>query len=255
MTREPDRSQAHVPRGYPCSVMFIDESGQRASGSDFFVVAAVKVREHGRFAQAIREVRTQHQYWGEFKFADLNRGTLTLYYSLVDALESLDVTFAACVVDGSVSNPFGQRATWQVHAELISQLVVGCAVKRELLTVLMDTITAPQGRSAEDQVRRTVNSRFNSTKVVAAACLDSKCSDGLQVADLVASAVAFDRRRTKGISGNPNSNKAKVAARLRASLGVDCFDDMRTARVNIATYRGRRSERPKLHVVHTNEAS
>jgi hypothetical protein len=179
--------------------------------------------------------------------------TLTAYYALIDQIEKSDLHAAACVVDRTVHNPFtGNRPVWkvQVQAEVTAQLLVGCIGRRELVSVFLDGISTPEGVALDDMIRARVNDRFGATAVVAAAALNSKTSDMLQVADLVAGAIAFERRRIDGESGNPNSNKGKVAARLRVALGVATFDDGRAARVNIATYRGSRpSQKASLRVV------
>ncbi len=235
--------EVKIPLGYPASIIYLDESGSKASASRFFVISAVKVRQHGRLFRAIRAVRDRNDFKGEFHFSQITRGTLCAYYDLVDEIEASDAHIAACVVNRDVFDPFkGRRPMWRVHAEVAAQLLVGCINRREIVTVLLDGISTPQGVSLEDAVQGRVNKRLGSTAVVNAACLDSRSSDGLQVADLVAGAIAFERRRLIGESGNPNSNKAKVTSRLKAALGGVDFTDGRTPRVNIATYQA-----PKRH--------
>jgi hypothetical protein len=222
-------------------LIFIDESGSKATASQFFVVAAVKVREPGKLSQAVRSVRDATGYTSELKFSGITRGTLPVYYRLIDELAASDAHLAACVVRGDVHNPFkGQRQVWQVHAEIISQLLVGCINRRELVGVLMDGITTPRGCSLEDAVRKITNRRLGETAVVSAACLDSRTNDILQVADLVAGAVLHERRLSVS-SGPPKtiSNKAKVAMRLAAAFGRPGLADGKDVRVNIQTYRGR----------------
>lgn len=239
-----------VPMRYPTSAIFMDESGSKATASRFFVIAAVKVREPGRLARAIRDVRDRNRFSGEFKFSEITKGTLTSYYDLIDQVQASDAHVAACVVNGDICNPFsGDKPRWLVHAEIAAQLLVGCINRRELVAVLMDGISTPRGCSLEDTVRGMVNKRLRATSVVSAVCLDSRSNDTLQVADLVAGSVAFERRRTAGESGRPNSNKAKVAARLAASFDCAGFPDGRAGRVNVATYRGRKTSRPALSVV------
>jgi hypothetical protein len=97
----------------------------------------------------------------------------------------------------------------------------------------------------EDVVRGMVNTRLGSTRLTTAACLDSESSDGLQVADLVASAIAFERRRLAGESGAPNSVKARVVNRLKEAFGGVDLTDGRTDRVNIQTW----TPTPRLQVV------
>jgi hypothetical protein len=223
-----------VPLGYPTSVIYIDESGSKASASGFFVMAAAKIRAHGKFLREIRDVRDLTGFNGEFKFSQITQGALPAYYSVTDKIEKSDLHVAACVVDTSVFDPFDSpKPSWRVHADVLSQLLCGCINRRELVGVLIDGISTPRGTSLEDLVKATVNKRLGSMSIISAACLDSRSSDGLQVADLVAGAIAFERRAT----GKAHSPKGKVAGRLKAALGVSSFGDVRDGRVNIATFR------------------
>ena len=232
-----------IPLGYPTSVLYIDESGSKASASGFFVVAAVKVRAHGRLMRAVQDVRDRRGFSkGEFKFSQITHGALPAYYDLVDTVENSDVHVAACVVDAKIYDPFaGTRPAWRVHAEVVSQLLCGCINRRELVGVLLDGISTPRGTSLEDLVKATVNKRLKGMSVSTAACLDSKSSDGLQIADLVAGAIAFERRQLASMTGKTETPKGKVAGRLKAALGASTFEDVRSNRVNIATFRDTRS--------------
>lgn len=240
-----------VPLRYPTAAIFIDESGSKSTaGGQFFVVAAVKVRHPGLLARSIQEVRDRTGYGSELKFSSITRGSLTVYYELIAALEASDVNLAACVVQGDVYNPFRpRRAVWQVHAEVTSQLLVGCINRRELVGAHLDAITTPPGCSLEDEVRRMTNRRLRATSVVSSVCLDSKSTDLLQVADLVAGAIFHERRRAATGETSPRSNKGKVALRLAAAFNRPGLADGRDARVNIATYLGRGTTRPPLKVV------
>jgi hypothetical protein len=245
MRTNPSEDVVRVPHGYPTSLIFIDESGSKATASQFFVVAAVKVREPGKLSQAVRDVRDATGYGSELKFSAITRGTLPVYYSLIDTLEASDAHLAACVVQGDVHNPFrGQKHVWRVHAEIISQLLVGCINRRELVGVLMDGITTPKGCSLEDTVRKITNRRLGETTVVSAACLDSQTNDILQIADLVAGAILHERRLSAGEPRGTVSNKGRVALRLAAAFGRPGLIDGRDGRVNIQTYRGRTPVRP-----------
>jgi Protein of unknown function (DUF3800) len=214
------------------------------------------VRQPGRLARAIREVRDRTSYGSELKFSSITRGSLTVYYELIAALEASDTSLAACVVQGDVYNPFRQRrAVWKVHAEVTSQLLVGCLNRRELVGVHLDGISTPAGCSLEDEVRRMTNRRLRATAVVTAVCLDSKTNDLLQVADLVAGAIFHERRRAATGETSPRSNKGKVALRLATAFNRPGLIDGRDARVNIATYLGRGTTRAPLKVVNRSASA
>jgi hypothetical protein len=125
-----------------------------------------------------------------------------------------------------------------VHARITAKLLVGSLNSRELGGAVLDKRTTPAGSAFDDTVRAMVNQRLRSVGLVTAVCADSESTDGLQLADLVAGAVAHQRRAGSSAS----SHKGRVAARLATAFGIDTFaNDQRTERVNILTHGGRRA--------------
>lgn len=244
-----DREPIDVPLNYPCSTVFLDESGVKAA--DRFTIGGFKIRKVGEMTRALQHVRDKHGFYGEFKFNDLNDGSAPFAYDVIEVLEDSDAQLISCVVDPSVSDPFRKAEhRWLAHAEVASQLIIGSTNRRELVTALMDVIATPKGCSLEDVVRQRVNRKFGATSLVSAVCLNSKTNDMLQVADLVASAVSFERRRAHRGIGSPTSAKGKVAARLGASFGNAGLVDGRSRRYNIATFGAKRPVgKPSLRVV------
>lgn len=240
-----------VPLRYPTASIFIDESGSKSTaGGQFFVVAAIKVRQPGLLARAILDVRNKSGFYHELKFSGITRDSLPVIHRVVDALHESDATVAACVVQGSVFNPFrGGKATWQVHAEVTSQLLVGCINRRELVGVHLDGISTPLGCSLEEEVRRRTNQRLRATSVVSAVCLDSKTNDLLQVADLVAGSIFHERRRALATTDQPRSVKGRAALRLATAFERPDLTDGRDDRLNIATYRGQGATGRSLRAV------
>lgn len=228
-----------VPLWYPTSTIYLDDSGVKAAGSRLLVIGGIKVRRHGELMRAIRHVRDQSGFTGEFKYTEINKGSVSAYYAMIDALEESDAHLIACVTH----RPPG--AGWKFYADITARLLRGNINRRELVGVLMDTVSTPQGIGFEDVIRHRVNKSFKSTSIVASACLDSKSSDGLQVADLVAGAIGFERRMQAGESGKPNSIKGRVVNRLKAAFGGVDLMDGRTDRVNIQTW----TPKPRLKVL------
>ena len=146
-------------------------------------------------------------------------------------------------MDSSVGvDPFkGKEPDWLVHARITSKLIAGIVNRRELTAALLDERSTPAGHAFDDVVRSMVNTRLKALNLVSAVCVDSCSNDGVQVADLVAGAVAHQRRA----NGNSNSHKAKVATRLAAVFGLPNLSDVRTERINIMTHGSAvRSVRP-----------
>lgn len=244
-----DRESLDVPLDYPCTTVFLDESGVKAK--DRFTIGGFKIRRVGELSRAVRHIRDKHGFHGEFKFNTLTEGSVDFAYALVDALQASDAQIVSCVVDPQVSDPFAKvEHRWLAHAEVASQLIIGTTNRRELVCAMMDTIATPKECSLEERVRARVNGKFRATSLVSALCLDSKTNDMLQVADLVASSVSFERRRLHLGVGSPNSAKGLVAARLGAAFGNAGLVDGRSRRHNIATFGQRcKQGQPRLSVV------
>jgi hypothetical protein len=145
--------------------------------------------------RAVRDIRDRHGFRDEFKFSKISRGKFPIFCELIDVLEQSDAHIAACVVDRSQgTDPFaGDSADWLVHARITAKLLVGILNRRELASVLLDEISTPKGCAFDDTVREMVNRRMRATSMVTAACVDSACNDGVQLADLVAGSVAHQR--------------------------------------------------------------
>lgn len=85
----------------------------------------------------------------------------------------------------------------------------------------------------------SLNRRFSNKRVVAAVSLDSRTCAGLQIADLLASAIFHTRKKIEETSleeflhnGTP---KAKLAREIAAAMGVGSFADIRTPLLKIQT--------------------
>jgi hypothetical protein len=231
-----DQKPVHVPLNYPTSTLFIDESRARASGGRFFAIAAVKTRKPGELARALHDIRDTHSFAGEFKFKTVTRGSLPAYLAALDLLDSTDTQVHACVVDSEIWDPFRHRTFWKVHADIVTRLLVGSINRRELITATVDRISTPRDVAYDDVVKRDANRRLGATGVVGVTSIDSRCNDVLQLADLVAGSIAYDRGLLCETYRTPRDEKKKVAVRLKAALGGVDLNDGRNGRVNIVTY-------------------
>ena len=236
MRAVPTPEAVEVPPRYPTALIFVDESAVKVSAGRFFVVGAVKVRRSGQLLRAVQDIRDRHGYLDEFKFSKVTRARIPVFSELVDILEQSDAHIAACIVDRSNgTDPFASSdPQWVAHARVAAKLIVGVINRRELAAALIDQVSTPRGSAFDDTVRDMVNKRMKSTSLVAATCVDSACNDGVQLADLVAGAVAHQCGQVAG-TAHPNSHKGKIAARLAAAYGLKNLGDVRTDRVNIAT--------------------
>ena len=87
--------------------------------------------------------------------------------------------------------------------------------------------------------------------VVSCLCLDSRSTPGLQLADLVAGSIAFERKRSTETGPMRLTPKAQVALELRNSFGLVDFSDQRSDRVNILTARTSTSQHNSIRGIST----
>lgn len=232
-TGTPSSTVVELPLGTPRSVFFLDESGSKGTGGKFFVVGGVKVRSPGHLLREIKAVRDRHRYFGELKFSELTHGSVPVFRDIIRALAESDTHLIAYVIDKSVRDPFAGVPQWEAHAEVAAQLLHGNINRAEITTLLMDACSSPVGVAIDEVISDKVNNKIGSINLVSAVSLDSRSTDGLQLADLVASSVSFNRRA----AGKAGSPKAIVSAELAAAFGLSDFRDIRTKRVNILTSR------------------
>lgn len=189
-----------LPARIPVSTIYLDESGSRNSSGGFFVVGFVKVRNQQLLERDIRHLRQKHQYFDEIHFADIKRSTLSFYFDLVETLAAADVRVGGSVYDSTTSFQ-ADRETWEQQARMANE------------------------------VNRSIGGRC----VAEAYDINSEASDFVQLADAVASSIAYERRHGTMDEARKNSPKARVAARLRRALELDSFGDVQAGKVNIVT--------------------
>ncbi len=235
----PPKRPAAKPRPTQSSTFYLDDSGVKAGGGRILVVGGIKLRAHGRFMRELRHIRDQSGFSGEFKWTELNKGSVSAYYAMIDALVESDAHLVACVTHRPAN------AGWRFYGNVAAGVVHGNINKGEVAALMMDQVSTPRHVALDDYVRVNVNKRVGSMALASVATLDSKTSDGLQVADFIAGAIAFERRREEGESGKRTSMKGRVADRLKAAFDLADLNDCRTGRVNIHSW----ASSPRLRVV------
>jgi hypothetical protein len=219
--------------GTQTAALWVDESGSRTTANDCFVVAALKTRQSEKLQRDVRAIRETHSFDRELKFGRVSDHSLKVYNEVIDLLADSNVRVAATVVDGSVYNPFREAKPWRAQAHVIARLVQGNVNRNEIVTVFMDHVTTPAEVAMGDVVKREVNSKIGATAVVEAVSLDSKSNDLLQVADLLAGAIFYQRLKTR--DGRGNAVKHSLGRRLAFAFEQPDLRDVRTARINIST--------------------
>lgn len=217
------------------ATFFIDESGAKASSGNFFVVAGFKTRQPGRLQRAVEALRDEFGYRHEFKFARISRDRKPIFRRLVEVVAESDARLIATVVDRSRDGgPFRSGdEEWQVHARIVAQLINGNISRGEFVAALLDHRSTKPNVSFGDTVRAMANHYLDDHAVVSAVTVDSEANDLLQVADLIAGSIGYQRKTPRHQALN---HKGHVAFDLAQAFGVRSFvSDARQGRVNIMT--------------------
>jgi len=205
-------------RDHPTPLVFLDESGAIAKDR-FFVVGVLKLESPNVLLRRLQRFRDREQWYSEFHFASVTQGKLDLYKRFVDILAREEgLSFDCFVADTSIANPVDRFEThWRAYERLAEQLLVGSIRPYEIVTVLADNYSTPPEVEFELVVTQRVNKRLNRLAIANLIRLDSRSTDGLQVVDLLTSAVGFEFRQSVGLAGVKNP-KAKLAAYVRGQL-------------------------------------
>lgn len=152
----------------------------------------------------------------------------------METLAAADVRVGGSVYDSATSFQV-DRDTWEQQAHMAALLIKGNINRGELVNVFLDLVQTPRGKSVAESVKNEVNRSIGSRCVVEAYDVNSEASDFVQLADVVASSISYERRHGTMDEARKNSPKARVAARLRRALELDSFDDIQAGKVNIVT--------------------
>lgn len=237
MTSPPRAPSRRLPKSHPTGVRFLDETGS-ISSDRFFGVGLVALESPSTLLRAIQKVRDQGHWYHEFHFTGVTRGTMRTYKKIVDlCLGSSDLKFYCFVADRTRADPivrFGDH--WTAYEKMAEQLVLASIHGPAIVSVLADNYSTPDEILFEEELKAGVNRRLNRLAVTSVVRLDSKTSDGLQVVDLLTSAAVFEFRAAAGLA-SPKSDKAELAAYVRAALGVTSFlDGWRTDKHSVQIY-------------------
>lgn len=229
-----------IPNHVPISSIFIDESGSKNSRGGFFVVGFVKSRDTTALMRSVADLRQKYRYFDEIKFSCIRTENLSFYFDLVEMLAASDVRVGGSVYSSRTA--FAESVpTWKAQAIMSRRLVVANVNKGELVNVFLDLVQTPRGESVAASVLQESNEKLRCRAVVAAYDMDSKAHDAIQLADVTAGAIHYERRTwegdTKEAPGSATTPKARVAARFRRAFEVDSFADVRRGKVNILTMK------------------
>lgn len=234
---EPGSTRPALRRDHPTATAFLDETGA-ISRDRFFAVGVLKLVEPARLLRALQKFRDTEHWYREIKFSDVTKRSLDTCRRVVDVCTSTGgMQFFCFVADRDKADPVERFGTqWDAYGKLAEQLVTAVIRPDELLAVMADNYSTPDHVLFEEELRAAVNRRLSRLAVVSVCRLDSRSCDGLQLADLLTSAVAFEFRANAGLASSANP-KAQLATHVRGSLGAStCLTGWRNTSHSVAVY-------------------
>ncbi|RBY83194.1 MULTISPECIES: DUF3800 domain-containing protein [Geodermatophilaceae] len=227
-----------LKQDHRCATAFLDESGAIPK-DQIFGVGLLKAPEPSRLLRALQKERDRYHWYKEFKFSDVTVKVLPMMKSIVDvALQPGLTEFWCFIADRHEADPIERfGSAWGAYGKLAEQLVTGAIhPDGELVSILADNYSTPDTILFEEELKRSVNRRLARLAVTSVCRLDSKAADGLQMADILTSAVAFEFRAALGFA-SPTSPKGQLAAHVRQRLGAtSCLSGWRNAAHSVALY-------------------
>lgn len=227
---------ATIPPTTRTCALFIDESGSKSSAGKFFVLGMVKTYLPGKLSWQLRNVKERFGFKNEFKFTKVTQDTLPAFKELVEVAYDSSTLLAAFVADSTHRDQFGNRPVWKAQADMATHLVSHNLLPGEIGCVFADVITTPRAISLAETVKRQTNVRLKRLSVTNGVDLDSQACMELQLADLFAGAVSYERRLAAGIiTTDGESPKARLVEHLKIVYGCDSLGDRSGRLIKIHT--------------------
>lgn len=224
-------TNVNLPMDVQGSVYFVDEAGSKGTQGLHFVTAAVRTSDPDRLLRAVQHVRDRTGFTkaDELKFGQVTRSSLPVLTQVVEEAVGAGCRFGAFVLDKRHFDPWDGNAQWEGHLFATERLLRGMVTRREIAVALMDHISVPTGVSYGGVLQERLNGKLGNKRLVSAVSLDSRTCAGLQVADLIASAIFHYRKKVedKSLAAflQDQSPKAQLARAIAGALGVGSFDD------------------------------
>lgn len=213
-------------------VFFVDETGLLRSNRDpVFVVGLVHSREPSVLTRRIQNIRDRHHWYDEMKWSLITGGNKNIqaYHHVVDAFFDcqLDEARFGCIVfkksELDIKRYFLGSA-WEAYEAFAALEIQLSIYDDEVVTVLADDMSVPPGVTFEQNVKRRVNEKKGRLAVTNVLRLNSKGCELIQLADLLAGAVAYDFKLQMGaIPNKPSPEKQRMLDHVKQRVGAADF--------------------------------
>lgn len=220
--------------------IFIDESGAKNTAGGLFAVGFIKTYQPSLLWRSVRDIRQRHREYGDIKLASINGKNIRFCFDLVEELANCPhiARVGGSVYDARDGFDAGVE-TWEEQARMARRLIVGNTSRDEEIICFLDLVQMLRGTTVAERVKGQANARLEGAPLIEAYDVELTSHDLVQLADLVAGAINYERTRSEEQRSETNRNpKYRVTSRLRRALELDSFGDVREGEVNILTMLG-----------------
>ncbi len=221
---------------------FLDESGTlNIKTHPYFTVGMIKCSQPYYLQQEIKRTRLNNNFHWELKFNNLNKVKIKTAISILDTFfKTKSIRFASYTIDkrsNYFKNEFHQNP-WIAYEQIAKNLLVGNLSKNEILIVLADDMTAPQGIKFEVNVKNSINKKFNRLAIAGVCRLNSKTNDLLQLTDLLIGSINYELLLKEKVIDQPTQYKQQFIQKFKDGLGVTSLtESFRNHNFNIYYHR------------------
>ncbi len=174
-----------------------------------------------------------------FHFSQVTKKQRHVYRALAQATHQVEnLQFRGLYVDKQVADPaqLSSGEEWRVKANLVAILLTQFIRSDEQVTVLIDRMPPPPRGTFEQVVLGRLRGRVGRQPVTSMLQLDSRTCDGLQIADLMTSAMMHELRQLH-MSASKTNAKAALVDDIRKIWNVGSLADANTRRLHVSRYR------------------
>lgn len=230
------------------ATIFIDESG--ASAADrFWGIGCLRARQPDMLRASVEEIRRKTDFRkSRFHFSEQRRSSRYVYRELVQEVQRQEgLEFHGLVVDKRKSDPAERfrRGEWDVKANLVALLLSWNIKPGEQVTVLIDRMPPPPHGTFERVVLGQLRERMGRQPATTVLQLDSHTCDGLQVADILTSAMMHEVRQLNGQASKTN-HKAGLVQDIKDAWNLSSLCDVQSRRYSATVYRDPRPRQTEI---------
>ena len=206
--------------------VFFDETGSiNDRNNRYFGLGMVKCMQPYYLDSKIRYIRQKNLFYDEIKWNRISKKNLPLIKEIIDATFDIPgIKFASIIInkdDVDFKSEFSNDP-YLAYQKFTEDLLKINVAKNEVLTVLADYISTPNGTKFEVKIKHNINEEFGRLAIAGVHRVESDGINLIQIADLLLGAVIYEHKlKHKLVSGD----KYKIATykHVLKRVGIKTF--------------------------------